>query len=170
MDTTAFLFGALLGWIVIALFGGWVASQKGRAGGEGFLLALLFGPFGVLIEALLPTIAPRLPHAPAPPAPPSAAAIAAQHLLVDQMRADEEARAAWKLQKGAIRLATQQRIAGEKLARKLDRDAAYRARGVEPGPFAWYQVLPELGQAAVMGLALAVPVVAVVVIVAWRWV
>lgn len=36
------------------LLGVYVAGEKGRSGWEGFILALLFGPFGVLIEALLP--------------------------------------------------------------------------------------------------------------------
>ena len=52
----AFVFGCL---------GSWIASQKNRGGGEGFWLGFLFGPFGVLIEALLPTIAP--PVAVSPP-------------------------------------------------------------------------------------------------------
>lgn len=39
------------------------------------------------------------------------------------------------------------------------REAYYRARGVEPGPLAWYRVLPEWQQAIVLGLALAAPTV-----------
>jgi hypothetical protein len=42
-------------WVVMSAFGFWVASQKNRNPVEGLLLGLLFGPFGVLIEALLPT-------------------------------------------------------------------------------------------------------------------
>jgi hypothetical protein len=40
------------------LFGGlgfYIATQKGRSSGEGFLLGFLFGPLGCLIVALLPT-------------------------------------------------------------------------------------------------------------------
>lgn len=48
-----------VGWLLMGVFGGWVASQKNRSGGEGFALGLLFGPFGVLIEALLPTAAAK---------------------------------------------------------------------------------------------------------------
>jgi hypothetical protein len=46
----------VVGAIVCGLLGSWVASQKRRGGGEGCLLGFLFGPFGVLIEAILPTI------------------------------------------------------------------------------------------------------------------
>lgn len=34
--------------------GSWVASQKRRSALEGAILGLLFGPLGVLVEALLP--------------------------------------------------------------------------------------------------------------------
>jgi hypothetical protein len=40
-------------WIVMGFLGGFVAVQKNRAIAEGFLMGLLFGPFGVLVEALL---------------------------------------------------------------------------------------------------------------------
>ncbi len=35
-------------------FGSWVAGQKKRRKREGFILGLLFGPLGVLVEVLLP--------------------------------------------------------------------------------------------------------------------
>jgi hypothetical protein len=41
-------------WIVMGFLGGFVAVQKHRAIAEGFAMGLVFGPFGVLIEALLP--------------------------------------------------------------------------------------------------------------------
>lgn len=44
-----------IGVFLLACIGGYVAIQKGRNRGEGFLLALLLGPFGILIEALLPS-------------------------------------------------------------------------------------------------------------------
>jgi hypothetical protein len=34
--------------------GAWVATQKRRSASEGLVLGLLFGPLGVLVEALLP--------------------------------------------------------------------------------------------------------------------
>lgn len=48
------------GVVALAVFGclgGWVASQKGRRPVEGLSLGFLFGPFGVLIESLLPSVA-----------------------------------------------------------------------------------------------------------------
>jgi hypothetical protein len=39
---------------IFAFFGRWVAYQCGRESIEGFVLGLLFGPLGVIVEALLP--------------------------------------------------------------------------------------------------------------------
>lgn len=48
----------LVAWIVggaiFGILGAWIADQKWRSGSEGFMLGALFGPFGCLIEALLP--------------------------------------------------------------------------------------------------------------------
>ncbi|AGA28609.1 hypothetical protein [Singulisphaera acidiphila] len=55
MEDLTILF--VIGAAGIALFGGfgsWVASQKGRQPVEGMMLGAVFGPLGVLIEALLP--------------------------------------------------------------------------------------------------------------------
>ncbi len=49
-------------WLILAVIlavsmGGlsaWIAGQKRRDTSEGFILGFLFGPFGVLVEALLP--------------------------------------------------------------------------------------------------------------------
>lgn len=51
-----FVFVLAAAFVLLAsgTFGAWVAQQKRRSGGEGFLLGCLFGPFGILIEALLP--------------------------------------------------------------------------------------------------------------------
>jgi hypothetical protein len=54
MDPTALVVGLAVVWFVCGCLGAWVARQKGRGGDEGFYLGFLFGPFGVLIEALLP--------------------------------------------------------------------------------------------------------------------
>ena len=43
--------------LIWACFGGlsvWIASQKGRSAGEGFVLGFAFGPLGVIVESLLP--------------------------------------------------------------------------------------------------------------------
>ena len=50
---------------IFTLFGRYVAIEKRR--GEGVLLGLLFGPLGVVVEALLPT--GEAPAAPTPTAP-----------------------------------------------------------------------------------------------------
>jgi hypothetical protein len=55
-----------IGLCITGGLGSWVATEKKRDGGEGFLLGLFFGPFGVLIEALMPTLPGPAPVAPAP--------------------------------------------------------------------------------------------------------
>ena len=47
------VFVAIIG-LVMAILGAWVALINRRGVLEGFILGMLFGPFGVLIEALLP--------------------------------------------------------------------------------------------------------------------
>jgi hypothetical protein len=42
-------------------------------------------------------------------------------------------------------------------ARRASRDAAYRAKGIEPGPLAWFKALPDTMQAIFLGLAFAIP-------------
>ena len=42
-------------------------------------------------------------------------------------------------------------------ARRAERDDAYRADGIEPGPWAWFQALPEVAQAVLLGLTFALP-------------
>ena len=44
----------LFGWFIWIPVGAYVASQKGRSIVEGTILGLL-GPFGAIVEALLPT-------------------------------------------------------------------------------------------------------------------
>lgn len=44
-------------WLIFAMLGGYVAKEKNRDPAEGACLGLLFGPFGVLVEGLLPTLA-----------------------------------------------------------------------------------------------------------------
>jgi hypothetical protein len=50
-------------------------------------------------------------------------------------------------------------------ARRQERDKAYIAKGVEPGPLAWYRVLPALTQAILLGLTFAVPSTVILIIV-----
>ncbi len=42
-------------WLVMGGLGAFVAMKKGRSPTEGLIMGFLFGPFGVLITALLPT-------------------------------------------------------------------------------------------------------------------
>lgn len=42
--------------VAFSLFGGWIASQKRRSIEEGMLIGGLFGPIGVIVESLLPTL------------------------------------------------------------------------------------------------------------------
>ena len=44
----------LLVWGLLGGVGSWIATQKGRSGAEGFVLGVLLGPIGWIIEALLP--------------------------------------------------------------------------------------------------------------------
>ena len=46
----------LIVWLMFGFLGRWIASQKGRSKAEGTVLGCVFGPFGCLIEAVLPTI------------------------------------------------------------------------------------------------------------------
>ena len=48
--------GLIIYAVTSAFFGRHVASVKGREPVEGLLFGLVFGPLGVLIEAMLPTI------------------------------------------------------------------------------------------------------------------
>ncbi len=41
--------------VVFGGFGAWIAGQKNRDANEGAVLGGLFGPIGVIVEALLPT-------------------------------------------------------------------------------------------------------------------
>jgi hypothetical protein len=130
---------------------------KKREGIEGFALGLFFGPFGVLIEALLPTGTAPAPVAPAP-AP----------VLV---QAAEEARAAraarWAKEAEEERERARERAREEEAERwcrdleaKARRAAWYRERGVEPGPLAWFKVWPDWLQMIVAGLLVSAPIVA----------
>lgn len=80
---------------------------------------------------------------------------------------DEKARRATQEADEARRMAISARRRDEReadrLARRMRRDAYYRARGIEPGAWAWFQTIPEVWQAILMGLAFSVPLVVVVV-------
>src|SRR5688572_3265146 len=48
----------VVGWLAMGAVGSYVARQKGRASGEGFLFGVLLGPLGVIVEGVLPTVGP----------------------------------------------------------------------------------------------------------------
>ena len=47
--------GLAIAWVAMVGLGAFIATVKRRPLPEGFILGLIFGPFGCLIEALLPT-------------------------------------------------------------------------------------------------------------------
>lgn len=55
------------------------------------------------------------------------------------------------------------RRAEERATRLAEREAYYRGRGVEPGHFAWFKVLPDWQQAVLAGLAVAVPLITILI-------
>lgn len=61
----------VIAWLAVSALGVYVAAQKGRDRFEGWLISILFGPLGVLVEALLPAQQrkPREPKAAAPGKP-----------------------------------------------------------------------------------------------------
>jgi hypothetical protein len=140
--------------------GAWVASVKGRDSGEGLLLGLLFGPFGVLIEALLPNIAPPTAEqlAAQRAAEPAQVKRAREHRAAEQARWHAERKSQEEQQKAEAEKAAalaQARREALKAERQLKQDAfneRCRERGIKPGPFAWYFLLSDLGQAATLGL------------------
>ncbi len=42
-------------WIAMGFLAAWIAAQKKRGPAEGFILGFVFGPLGVIVEALLPS-------------------------------------------------------------------------------------------------------------------
>jgi hypothetical protein len=146
--------------LVFGFLGLWISVQKGREPTEGFCLGAFFGPLGCLIEALMPAIE-------APPARPAtekqrAAAAAYQaELIADRKRQQAELEAEVR----AARKFAEARAERSRLW-WAERDKAYRAKGVKPGPWAWFRVLPEWVQAVALGLAAPAPII--VGIVVWQ--
>ena len=134
------VFMVVVSAIASMALGAWVSIQKNRAPEEGMVLGLLFGPFGVLIAALVPT-------RPEPTPEEKAAAIAAEQArLVARARAESAAFA---------RRMKEQEANYEKAekAAAAQRAAYYKSRGIEPGPLAWFLVLPAWLQVVLGGLA-----------------
>ena len=85
------------------------------------------------------------------------------HLEAESAKLAEERR---RLGEIAARERAEHRIALEaarRSERRAERDMKYRAKGVEPGPWAWFKVLPDVTQALLLGLGFSMPTVAVLV-------
>jgi hypothetical protein len=150
--------------IVFGGLGCWISSEKGRESAEGIFLGLLFGPLGCLIAVLMPTPPPPA----AAPVSPEAVAQRAARLAAEQ-EADRQADMEWRAsqaKQGERARAAAARLAEEKQPRTEARDQSYWDRGVEPGPLAWFQVLPDWFQATLLGVAISVPFPVGVVVVA----
>jgi hypothetical protein len=163
MDGSAVFIILIVVGFVFAMLGAYVATAKHRSVAEGLFLGFLFGPLGVLIIACLPVGTADVD--------PSAAAqddewqrmmarVEARQAEVEAQRVAAEAE-----EKEARRALFAQRQA-EQAARRAERDKAYRAMGIEPGPLAWFKAMSDLGQAVVMGLAIGIPARAILVLIA----
>jgi hypothetical protein len=51
---TLWFLWVIIALVVCALTGYYISAEKGRGGFEGFVLGLLFGPFGLLLAVLMP--------------------------------------------------------------------------------------------------------------------
>jgi muconolactone delta-isomerase len=170
MDASVLMFALM---IYAATFGGlsmWIATQKNRDQGEGIILGLLFGPFGCLIEALMPAgtyTPPSEPHVPTSLDAETIARIKAnQSAYQDKLRKERAAVRAREANADAFWAVFEKEKARERAEAKARRDKSYRARGIEPGPFAWFKLWPEWLQATLLGLAVPSPIV--MAIVAWQ--
>jgi hypothetical protein len=77
----------------------------------------------------------------------------------DQLRKEqEEFQEAQRLAEEKKQLRDERRAEEERL-RKAQSDNYYLLRGVEPGPFAWFYVLPDWTQATIIGFCIATPIV-----------
>ena len=169
----AFLLGTVIYLFICGGIGVYVANQKGRGDGEGFWFGILFGPIGILIVACLPDMRAAVRAAPAQagtsrPVPyvpnPDAAANMARRLEAERLQ--------WQEEEAGRRAEAERRRAGRqasKEARDAERVVAMQAKGIEPGSrWAWFHVLPDVAQIAIVAAALAVPAVAILIIVVGR--
>jgi hypothetical protein len=140
-------------WLIFACLGTWIANQKHRAGGEGFILGFLFGPLGCLIEAVLPNGTP--PPPPVVSTPEEIAERQAKYqALVDEWNRQEKDRIE------QARLASQRR---RQFAKQVFGELARRTWWFLS--WQWYRLLPEWLQPVVIGVAIASPVVLIVAVI-----
>lgn len=151
--------------VVTGAVGSWIAAQKNRPGGEGFALGFFFGPLGLIIEALLPTLTKEQldqllrekaarrfgGNFPATPSqPPSSAELEARRAREQEWREVRER------ERGKTR-----EVAEE--ARRHRAEALAKMRRAIFG-FGWFRALPDWLQPILIGLAVALPVVALIAI------
>jgi hypothetical protein len=146
MEMEGFIIAGFLLWLVFVVFGGWVAAQKGRSVWEGAILAGLFGPFGVLIEALLPVPAPG----PSPP-PPTPEQDAAQAEAAEWRR-----RAQAQAYQDLVAQRERERLAW------VERGRALRAWLRSAFSGRWIGALPDWVQPIVWGLLFSAPIALVI--------
>lgn len=68
-DVPRFVMVALTLWSLFAFAGAFISQAKGRPGFEGVVFGFMLGPIGLLITALMPTIAKPGEAKPTPVAP-----------------------------------------------------------------------------------------------------
>jgi hypothetical protein len=146
-------------WLIFAFLGSWIAVAKRRDGPEGFLLGILFGPFGCLIEALLPNGSEAKYEA--------AQEAKRRHI---QQKIDAEKELFRAIGEGV-------RVTSVGLARVSYRTAcalllAIKMFIIRSSPwfqetivrFGWYKALPEIAQPIVLGLGVALPLVVIIIV------
>jgi hypothetical protein len=86
------------------------------------------------------------------PSPSELASAARERALAE---IDEISREKVAQERAAVRAAERE---ARRQQRHVERQKYYRNRGVEPGPWAWYKILPDWVQAVLMGLAISAPI------------
>jgi hypothetical protein len=157
MDWTVILVVGVVFAVVFGVLGQYIADQKNRDGGEGFLLGFLSGPLGVRLEALLP-----IDHDRETREQEEESAIAEREAAI---AARDKAQREWVAEQVKQPLLWIAAVREWHTARRMERDKAYRAIGIEPGPWAWYRALSDVQQAVVLGLAFGLPAGVILVII-----
>jgi uncharacterized membrane protein YeaQ/YmgE (transglycosylase-associated protein family) len=62
MDDGTWFFTVFIAGLVTGFIGLWIAKEKGRSEGEGFLLGFLLSVIGLIVEGLLPEVAKPNPQ------------------------------------------------------------------------------------------------------------
>ena len=76
---------------------------------------------------------------------------------------EEKRRAEERLFASKIRIEKGKQRAQEQIQQQDERNKYYSARGIEPGPLAWFRLLPDYIQAIMLGFAVAIPAVFILV-------